>query len=370
MKREPILADALLAQGVTGPLLATKKWTAQGLDTLRGCKKFVFDTQAAIWFAQTLRDNPRLIADAQDFAIPPFKQMWVEIPWHAFWSTMTGGIPDPTADKLVGYLYDGPLVRVVAGGKPDSHPAFLPLEYVLHHPMSDEEQLRLAEQMGVSRLMINMWFWGESAEFFTGKKVVDENDESLQEWDKAGLRALRDHHSLRFAPLESRFQGHEKEVYQTFIDGSGGDLRNIVSLLLFMNRTRDLHTIRDFAASQGFIGNKLRPWVSHSVISLKLDPAPMLRMLSAGEGIRRRLHDVRGHFCHNKVARGEMLGKHGKYGCMHGEMHGGDFGEWWEEYEPLKWECKVCGGHRWWRNEHKRGHMEEGVVVQQYAVTR
>jgi hypothetical protein len=55
---------------------------------------------------------------------------------------------------------------------------------------------------------------------------------------------------------------------------------------------------------------------------------------------------------------------------MHGEQLKGDFGEWWIEYEPLRWRCERCGGHRWWRREHSRGTPEVGVVTSEYAVSR
>jgi hypothetical protein len=74
----------------------------------------------------------------------------------------------------------------------------------------------------------------------------------------------------------------------------------------------------------------------------------------AHSGITKRLHDVRGHFCHDKRAR-----QTGEQWCGHD----------WVEYEPLRWKCERCGGKRWWRNEHQRGDVEKGrSFIQTYEV--
>ena len=71
-------------------------------------------------------------------------------------------------------------------------------------------------------------------------------------------------------------------------------------------------------------------------------------------------------------ARKRSIDKIARSGCLHGEQMHGDFGDWWTEYEPLRWKCQTCGGKRWWRREHTRGSFAEAgaVGVQEYAVTR
>lgn len=184
------------------------------------------------------------------------------------------------------------------------------------------------------------------------------------EWDRAGLRALRANHTVRIAPtVPGRTTVYDlaNDPRSSLINGSGGDLRNIVALLLFLNRTANIQVQSEMPHGEGFISGKLKPLLSHRVIKIKLDPQPRFMRLCAGLGVKRRLHDVRGCFCHDKVAR---------EGCPHGEEHEGDFGDWWEEYEPLRWRCTHCGGKRWWRHEHKRGHGQLGETIQRYEVTK
>jgi hypothetical protein len=361
--RWPTLADRLLAVNPRETFFP--KAFSRNMDTLRIAKKFVLDAQAATYLGEMIRDNPRIIADAQDFAIRPFDHMWVELPFPSFYQAVAGRPTDATGDTHVGYLFNGPDVYVAAASKASGgvKESFLPFRYTLHRPMSVEDELRVSQKIGVSRLGLDLWFWGESSEEFIGQTpihdTVAESLKEMNEWGKAGLRALRDNHSVDV--IKAEVPGHD-HAYRTVYDGSGGDLRNIVALLLFLNRTADIQYQRDVPMAQGLINRKPRPMMPHRVITLKLDPKPRLKVLCAGSGIQRRLHDVRGHFCHDKKARA---------GCPHGSQDMGDWGEWWEEYEPLRWTCTHCGGKRWWRKDCQRGRQEVGVIKEQtYAVTK
>ena len=361
MKRRPTLADLVLAQSPLGSSLIAASWRNQALDWLRVSKRFVLDESAAVYLGRMVRESPRVIADAQDFAIPPYSQMWVEIPYRSYFSEVTAdggrGLLNPEeaiADQRLGYLFNGPSVRVFAEDNSGSV-GVLPVQYALHHPLSVEEQIELAESLGISRVGLDLWFWGSSARHYRGA-LCDNADDDAHEWDRAGMRALRDNHGAKLAPLLTTWS-NMKNIAQS----SAGDLRTIVALLLFLNRTADITIADEVPRAEGFISRKLRPFLSHRVIKLKLDPMPRLRRLSAGLGIKRRLHDVRGHFCHDRRSR---------EGCPHGEEHAGDFGEWWEEYDVLRWRCTTCGGKRWWRHEHKRGEPKIGEVAQTYEVTQ
>lgn len=361
LKRRPLLADSLLARKVIGPSVY-KTHQAQRNEALRTAKRFVLDGTAAQYLGQMLEDHPRIVADAQDFAIPPFKQMWIEFPLQPFFRQITGFDTDPYGDRVLGYLYDGPVVSVAAS-MDKMECGWMPVDYILHRPSTLKEEIEVAVAAGTSRMQLDFWFWGQTASRFCDDPGIALTPESRVHidkaaWDSEGLRALRANHSVRFSKAWDLMDRESKSI---FIRGSGGDLRNIVALLLFLNRTRDIQTVKDIGYTPALLNRKPRALVTHSVISLKLDPAPLLRKLVAGEGIKRRLHDVRGHFCHDKRARA---------GCTHGEMHDGDFGEFWVEYEPLRWNCERCNGKRWWRREHSRGKFEDGMVIQEYAVKR
>lgn len=165
------------------------KWYERTLDTLRTAKKFVLDSTATDYLGQMVRRHPRVIADAQDFAIRPFERMWVEMPFPPYYKAFTGELPDATGDRTVGYLFDGPLVKVASHGwAPEMNRwvhAFVPVQYVLHKPMSPDEQAQVMKQTGLNGAGLDLWFWGESGEFFVhGRHTTEAAVEQLEDWER------------------------------------------------------------------------------------------------------------------------------------------------------------------------------------------
>lgn len=336
LKRKPTLADSFLALSRKHELYAPHFYETT-VDNLRQAHRFVIDDDAIRYIGYMIREMPRIIADAQDFAIPPFQKTWIEFNPKVLFETVTGIEPDPDGDTNLGYLITGPVVRVIAGVVDSQYPPeCLPLQYKMFQPWSLEEELKFSAMTRISRLNLDAMFWGSTAGMF------------LNERDKVGLRALRANHSMELC-CQPRFQEH---MLDKLAVGQAGDLRNVISILLFLNRMNNDVTMREVGMAQTVIRARSAPLLKHTVITIKLNPLPKLRKLCAGEGVWRRLHDVRGHYCHNKEARFS--------GCMHE----------WEEISPLHWSCALkCGGLRWWRNEHKRGHEEKGIVTSEYRVT-
>jgi hypothetical protein len=352
-KREPTLADFCLNEEV----VCEHKGELEKLRSqLLMAKRFVLDEEAALYIAEMIRDIPRIIADAQDFAIPPFHTMWIEYPAIRFWETTSGRIaPEDERNSRVGFLIVGNVVQVIVGdldkymntttGRVGFVSALLPLYYTLNHPLSHIEELALCMRLQVSRAQLDYYYWGET------HKSLGQDE---------ALRSLRDSHGFHLTM--SLADPEKRELWGKMIWGAGGDLRNIIAILLFLNRTHDIQTRIEVPTKQGFIGKKLRPYLKHNVISLKLNPKPRLLTLVPGKGIWKRLHDVRGHYKHDRQA---------KCGCLHGAPSSDlkDLGDRWIEYEPLRWKCELCGGKRWWQPSHKRGHDEKGEIVSEYAVS-
>lgn len=335
MKRVPTLADEFVHAKIDG--LYKQKTQAARQDLLEA-KRFILDEQAALYIADMIKEYPRIVADAQDFAIPPFAKTWIEFPFAPFWETINERTSDKDSDNKMGLLITGNRVRIIVGGKTQTEGMLMPHEYHLWNPMSVEEELELVQRVGVSRIQLDMLYWGEAI-----NKLYEEKD-------KEGLRALRNNHRIHFVEKES-----EKAImiWDKIILQSGGDLRNIIAILLFLNRTREIQTIDAVPHARGMIKNKASNYLSYNKITLKLNPSPLIKKLIPGEGTWRKLHDVRGHFCHDKRAR-----EAGHLWCSHE----------WIECEPLKWTCERCQGKRWWRSEHQRGNDEKGVIISEYKV--
>jgi hypothetical protein len=345
VKRQPLLFDEFMA---CKPKLEQE---VKAFSFLRGrmadAKVFAMDEDAAKYAAHMIHDHPEAIAHDQEFAIPPFKKMFIELPYPEFFKIM-GGVPrnDGTEDRRIGYFYDGPRVYVLAAGTVEHrYAAAVPLRYKLNEMFEFAEETKLASMCGTSRLGLDSYFWGSCAE-----KV---NQLGL-------LRTLRANHSCEFWFAQEWFDDFgeisDKQVRHNVarvMTSSAGDLRNIIALPLFLNRVREVIYEEDIPPAPSFVYAKPRTLTRHSVVHVRLDPAPLLQKIYSGPHghIWRREHDVRGHFCHNKMWRDH------------------DHDHQPTEYDVNQWRCMLCGGLKWWKKEHRRGKQEVGKVKTTYEVS-
>ena len=169
------------------------------------------------------------------------------------------------------------------------------------------------------------------------------------------LDALR-HHSARLVCRDKRPGVFGADVWEM----DAGTLKIAIALLLFLNRTRKIQVTDELGMFRAPVPRPRQPKVmlAHSVIRLSADPISRLREMCAGESLFRRLHDVRGHFCHDRLARESDCDSH----------------VWEESGDSIdthpRWTCQTCHGKRWWRREHRRGHEEAGLVTSEYNVTK
>ena len=207
----------------------------------------------------------------------------------------------------------------------------MPICYKLNQPLTVVQELAECERLGTSRIGIDVLYWGSSYE-----KV-----------NKEERTALRANHGF-----EHWYARDLPDIMKSMFTSAAGDLRNIIALLLFMNRTQDIRIDDQLPPHRGWVGPRPALLLKHSVIRLKLDPKPMFRKLYGRGGSWRRRHDVKGHFCHDKKA--------------HAHRHDHD----WTETHVNQWRCLLCGGKKWWKKHHQRGHMEKGYVATSYEVTK
>lgn len=337
VKRQPLLYDQFMA--LRKPELEIEKKPFQYLQNrMVDAHVFTLDHEATRYMANMVQAHPEAIALDQEFSIPPFKKMWVEFPYPEFYTIMGGHRRgDGSEDERIAYFYDGPRVYVFSAGvQLHQYPSAIPIRYRLNQQFALEEEVWLANQLEESRLALDAYFWGSCAD-----KV---NQLGL-------LRALRSQHSLEFWFGEEEFERNKQSIPR-IMASTAGDLRNIVAVPLFLNRVREVIYEDKLPGAPGFVRAKPRTLVRHSVVKIKLDPGPMLkRIYTPGAGaIWRREHDVRGHFCHNKVTR------------AHNHEHD------WREYDVNQWRCMLCGGLRWWRKECRRGTKDHGKVKTTYEV--
>jgi len=365
-KRQQTVADRFLTQHVPSHLQPYQDKTIDQLKrSVRAAHRFLLDDDASDRLADVIYEVPDLLAREQHFARAPFDITWIELTAMSFFDRLeflhhrddkafhlTGD--RGTTDNRLAFLIDHNRLMSFACGtrdEPNSHCYPTTLVYQLHTEWPIEDQLEFSARTMISRMQIGMLMWGS-----TWDRI-----------DKDARRALRDNTMVEFLPTK---QTPSPYNMTQVLQGGVGDLRTAIALLLMLNRP-SITRYRQVDRGRGFVRGKLKPFLSHSTVNISFDAAQVLSLIGtpAGDGVPRRRHEVRGHFCHDKTAREYMR----IAGCIH-EWVATDR-EWtpWpdaKEDEADNWICSSCGGKRWWRHEHHRGDGQIGFVVHDgYDVT-
>jgi len=344
--REPTMADRFVAAKLSFPTMTRFARDAQ--HKARLAEKFVFDTEASARVGIVLRDVPELLVEQIQFARPPFDLCWIEYDVETIFNMLNPDrvwTSDDTRDMRLGLLIEHHRMVVVAEDAQGRF-GFMPMVYHLNTEWKLDEQLVFAEQLGVSRIGIDLWLWGAAA-----PKLIANGKREY-------LRVLRDTNRAELllpVPPDKAVALH---------NGTVGDFKNHVGMLLMLNQP-SLTQYALVPRTRGWIGHRPKPYMAHREVRVASDPVPRVRQLShgGGEGSLRRRHRVRGHYCTNAQARSG--------GCIHQWQAAG--AEWKPVAvavgdDPERWVCDVCGGRRWWRADHARGDAGLGWVEHTYRV--
>ena len=344
--REPTMADRFVAAKLSFPDIPRIVRDTQYKTRL--AEKFVFDKEASARVATVLRDVPELLVEQIQFARPPFDLCWIEYNVGVIFNMLNPDravIPGQTRDMNLGLLIEHHRMVVVAEDVRGRF-GFMPVVYHLNTEWPPEEQLSFASQLTISRMGIDYWLWGSAA-----PKLIRDGKQDY-------LRVLRD--TNRVELLLPISPDKSASVY----NGTIGDFKNHIGILLMLNQP-SLTKYVEVPRTRGWIGHKPKPYMAHRTVHVALDPVPLVRCLSHGEGtgsVRRR-HRVRGHYCTNAQAR--------QGGCDH-QWQAADGG--WKPVavavgdDPERWVCAACAGRRWWRADHARGDAGLGWVDHTYRV--
>jgi hypothetical protein len=342
-KREPLLADLFLADDRP---IAFAKYMAPGFitrirDGLYQAKRFVLDEAACHYIAEAIVAAPEAIAMAQEFALLPFPIMYVEMPnFHEWYRAVNRREPEPDSDTKVGYLFVGPTAYAL-GMTSDGNAVAVPIEYRLNTPWDPKERKALAELFDIPDEWMCAVAWGSSMDRLMGTK-----------W----RTALTEQHAMSNMIRKDAALKLDRDTRHFYAMSNAGDLRNMLAILLFLNRTAQVTYRNEIPMGRHMMRNKPRTLLSHSVVSLDVARAPSVRTVFKGVsgGSWKREHDVRGHFCVGKVAR-EAVACSGNHE--------------WVEYDVNQWRCTRCGGLKWWRKDCRRGTRNKGRVHTTYEVT-
>lgn len=362
-KREPTLADRFIAgRGAEADRFLQRPYVENLVRQVRATHKFVFDEAAATRLAHVVRDIPELLIREHAFARAPFDLTWIEFPHWKYWREV-GNDPngqDDTADHTIGYLIDGNVATVIVGGTVGQPRLDPPLPGVFRYHLNEEWSENVIRAFALDGMTdtetLDRYMWGSTT------KHLSEADRSK----------LRQRNRITLAPiLRTPDADDRRTILNAAFRGSVGELRNIIAILLMLNRPT-ITRYTNMPAGRGWHHGKNTPYMAHTMVTIDLDAVPTMRLLGtpAGEGVPRRRHEVRGHYCHDHVSRDY----HRIAGCLHDYRPAHMDADWtpWPDCPPNdaeRWVCAQCGGKRWWRADHERGDAGRGYATHDYTVT-
>ena len=375
-RRQPTLADRFVAKRYA---VRDRYIHRDVLDHLqsrtRAAHKFVLDDNATTRIGNVIRDIPDLLIREFDFARAPFDLTWVEFKHPVFWRACGNPLDaedHEDGDLDVGYLIDGNMISIVTGGtvgKPLAGAFPSIINFRLNTAWDDEQRREYLGSTHVGEVLngggdlgLDRFLWGST----------------LKHMDQATRDRLRERNMISvYKPPQGLWSDQESftELLEQTIRGSVGELRNIVGILLMLNRPT-ITRYSNVQPGKGFSKGKLIPYMAHTTVTIDLDAVPTMSLLGTpeGEGVPRRRHEVRGHYCQNREARDYTR----IAGCIHDWLTCHDDWELWpdaphglpgEPGVPRNWVCATCGGKRWWKHEHERGDASLGYVTHSYQVT-
>lgn len=304
-------------------------------------RRFIFDREASAFVGAFIRDFGPAIIENYPFAIPPFEDCYIEYNLDGLLDAVgqrQGADPTMGAldERMAHLIHNNQVVSFIqdATGVAQLHPVTMLLhtdDYVRGqfdpNDLGEDARKKLIYALGstgnclpymvqglrtqeaVRRWLYNMDFG-----------AVDAFKSMLQE-DK-----LREH-------------GH-------------GTARDLVALLLMLNRQRERVTLTQVAPKRVFYKGKQKVYAAHSMVTLTTEDygAITRSLMPTGHHESPRRHEVRGFFRHYHKVRG----------CEHHFL---------EDNRPHHWTCQHCGTRRVWVHDHLRGDASKGFVTKEYVVT-
>jgi hypothetical protein len=312
--------------------------------------RFVFTDRASDLmgrFAFDEKTGPLILTNRQ-FAIPPFDTTYVEMESKTFHANTKQLVaPLESADLTIGYLTIGNEVYSFTRGV--DHFSVMGLVSWEVRPPGDETPAHtnipdLGDTVELVGGLTNHrdpdgWL-RLGAALGTTMSHIDGEETRLQLLREIGIR------------WTSTVEINAKSVAQ-YLAYCAGDVRNLWTMLLWINRPSKMHFDPHPAGSR-FVKGKRVAFRKHTVVDIDLNKVRVVRDAIHLDFERASPinHPVRGAFHHSG---GQATG------CAH-------------DWPPMPderghWHCTRCGRKRWWVKEHRRGKYELGINDNDYKVS-
>jgi hypothetical protein len=305
------------------------KFKNLAMGSIPKAKQFIFDTDSSKIMADFILESPELIFKNEQFAKPHFDVTYYEFDadmfLQAFGRPGTGDKQGAGRDWRVGYLIVDNLVFVIAKTFRDmATPGVLPYAIQIGPSGLHPKLIPLSRRNKATVLL--------------GSTIDDLPMETWQEIaDRYGLVNIT-------KDLDDGF------VKQLMPDGAG-DLRNLITMILFLYQKKEVIHLTDVAPQRGFIKGKLMPYMRHSVVTIHL----------------KNIAQIRKHIVENERS---SPGRHWVipyYRTTHNDKScDHDF----EMYKEDRWQCTKCGAKRALVKSYERGDATKGYVMKHYEVVR
>jgi hypothetical protein len=378
-RRRPTLADRFVTRRFSDWERAVHPKTIEQMKKgVREARRFVLDDAAITRIGEIILTVPDLLVLQHQFARAPYDLTWIEFPAHILWRMFRDQHPEvydaagkwgdiESSDHTIGYLIDHERVNIICGGtvaEPDAQPNILPIQYRLHTEWGDGEQAEFQRRSGLDAQDIDKFMWGSTWTDLPAANRADLTNRNLAEFLPSN--PLHKNHD--------RWQGNGEMVDAVL--GSTGELRNIIAILLVMNRPSITRYLRTNEPSKGFHKGKLLNYMRHTTVTIDISAVEKVRLIGTpdGDAEPKRRGEVRGHYKHNRVAHATD--------CIHEYQPTHGWQQQWAPWPdapiglpgdpgvPRNWVCAQCGGKRWWRKESEKGDAGIGYVNHDaYTVT-
>jgi len=339
-KRKLTLADKLLI-----PPYADGWWKGNLRQTLSEARRFVFDYDASFFVGELVRDVGLDLLAQHEFAKPPFEKMWIEVDQEAYWLGLFSEDKDSLGDDFHGYLIDYGMVYSAACTRKDlvykiPHAAFMPLGFELHKPWSLEDRSRMAKELGLSLIEMQILVVGNIG--FGGSSVKNK-------YLREVIVDVASSHRLLWA---QKIDLSKRDKVLTFT-ASAGDLKKLLILLLLLTRPKnEILELFDLPRSSAKRKKRRVVYMEHHVVTMHLERKKAMRRVVKyfGESSPRRRHGVTGHWSQTRRLPP----------CVHV----------WDKINEDRYECIKCPAKRWWKVDYHRGDASIGFVTKIYEVKK
>ena len=298
-------------------------------------RRFVFDKEASVFAGAFIRDFGPTLLNSLQFAIPPFECCYIEYHLDSLLDTVgkrkIGPNDDGARDERVGHLIDHGYVYSFiedSRGAASFYPVPIDMQAetytrgLFSSDIEDDKFKKMTYTLGS-----------------TSGDIKRTSMETMRRWL----------HTIDFSP-PAKFRG--LLTHDVLRDGGNGTVRNLVALLLILNRQRERVTLTQVPPKGVVYKGKRKVFMAHSLVTLTTeDYGAITRSFSpTGHHESPRRHQVRGFFRHYHRVRG----------CEHAFL---------EEGRPDRWVCQHCGTRRVWVHDHLRGDASKGFITKEYVVT-